>query len=762
VLSHSKLDAIGGTPLVRLDLDVPTGTEVYAKLELANPFGMKDRVAKSVVERARRAGVLPPGAPIVESSSGTMALGLVLVGGALGHPVHIVTDPRIDETTLIKLRAMDAQVHIVPAMTGGGWQSARLEFLQVLLRELPGAFWPRQYTNPDNPRAYHELADELLHELETVDILVGSVGSGGSLCGSTRALRRSVPRLRSVGVDCVGSTLFDQPDYPRRLQSGLGNSLLPHNLDRGLIDEVHWLNDHEAFAATRALAREQQIFAGNTSGSVYRVLTEVARRARPGSRIVGIFPDRGDRYAGTVYNDDYWAAHKVTDLPLALEPATVPYGTEVRQWSRAELSGSRAGPRRLLFIESNTTGTGMLALHTTRRLGYTPVLITDSPGRYTGLAGTDVEVLRCDTNSPGALRIAIQERFPREDIAGITSTSDFYVRTAADLAGWMGLPGNPAAAVAACRDKAAARRLLEAAGVQQPRHAEVTSVESTAAATERLGLPCVVKPVDDSGSRLVRLCTTVGEAVRQVERILAVESNVRGQAVAKAALVEEYIDAPEYSVEIFTIGGVHHCVGVTAKTVTPGPAFVETQHLFPAELSPAVAARIEATAVAAVKAVGWTLGATHVEVKATLDDTWVVEVNPRLAGGMIPELVRIATGTDLLEQQIRAAVDLPVYVAPARSGVAGIRFLLAGHHGVVRAIEGQDAARAIPAVTAVTLTCSEGDIVSPPEDAYGRLGHVIARGGSTDDVLISLDTASRLLKVRIGAELRPNAKETTT
>ena len=403
----------------------------------------------------------------------------------------------------------------------------------------------------------------------------------------------------------------------------------------------------------------------------------------------------------------------------------------------------------------------MLALHTARRLGYIPVLVTDSPARYTGLAGTDFEVLRCDTNAPDALRTAIQERFPRQEIVGITTTSDFYVRTAADLADWMGLPGNPAAAVAACRDKATTRRLLEAAGVHQPRHAEVTSVESTAAAVGRLGLPCVVKPVDDSGSHLVRLCTTVEEARRQVGRVLAVETNVRGQAVAKTALVEEYIGAPEYSVEIFTTGGVHSCVGVTAKTVTPGPVFVETQHLFPAELPPAVAARIEAAAVAAVKAVGWTLGPAHVEVKATLDDAWVVEVNPRLAGGMIPELVRLATGTDLLEQQIRAAVGQPVDVTAAPSGVAGIRFLIAEHHGVVRAVVGRNAAEAVQAVTAVTVTCSEGDIVGPPEDAYGRLGHIIARGEATTEVLEHLDTAGRLLKVRVDAGPSPDWKETT-
>jgi cysteine synthase A len=449
-------DMVGDTPLVRLDLDIPGGTQVFAKLELANPFGMKDRVARSVIDEARRIGALAPGAPIVESSSGTMALGVALIGRSLGHPVHIVTDPRIDPMTLAKLRSLDVQVHVVSTMTDTGWQGARLELLHELMRELPGAFWPRQYTNPDNPRAYLDLAAEIERDLGCVDVLVGAVGSGGSLCGSTRAMRQTMPGLRSVGVDCVGSILFDQADDLTRLQSGLGNSLLPNNLDRRVIDEVHWLNDHEAFEATRALAREQQIFAGNTSGSVYRVLQDVAARAKPGSRVVGIFPDRGDRYTSTVYSDAYWAEHKVADLPRATTPAAVEYGTPVHQWSRAEVRQPDDLPQRLLFVESGTSESGMAALWSARDRGLTPVLITAHPQHYAGLDETGVEVVVCDTSSLPELCTVIQKRFPRQEIVGLTTTSNLYLPVAGELAHWLGLPGTAAGAVkAADPDRAA-------------------------------------------------------------------------------------------------------------------------------------------------------------------------------------------------------------------------------------------------------------------------------------------------------------------
>jgi S-sulfo-L-cysteine synthase (3-phospho-L-serine-dependent) len=337
----SIIDAVGHTPVVRLSLDEQTQADVYAKLEMQNMYGMKDRVAKQAILHARRTGELRPGGAIVESSSGTMALGAALVGTALGHPVHIVTDPRIDPLTLAKLRALGAQVHVVTAMTGHGWQSARLERLEELMRDMPGSFWPCQYSNPQNPLAYEALATELLGDLGQVDVLVGTVGSGGSLCGTARAIRSRQPELRVIGIDCVGSVLFGQPDRPGRLQSGLGNSLLPGNLDPSQIDEVHWLSDREAFDGSKRLAAEQGIFAGNTSGSVYQVLSHIVRQAGAGDTVVGLFPDRGDRYHTTIYSDEYWRDKHLNDEPHRDEPVRVDYGTPVSQWSFALLGGDR-------------------------------------------------------------------------------------------------------------------------------------------------------------------------------------------------------------------------------------------------------------------------------------------------------------------------------------------------------------------------------------------------------------------------------------
>lgn len=332
------IDTIGHTPLVRLRLHKQAVGKVFAKLELLNPFGMKDRVAKRIILEARSTGVLQDGNPIIESSSGTMACGVALVGTALGHKVHIVTDPRIDAITLAKLEALGCKIHIVEKMDAHGWQGARLERLHELLQQYPGSFWPRQYENPENPRAYIELAQELMKELERIDVLVVPVGSGGAMSGTAEELKRWCPHLKVIAVDATGSVIFGQPDRPGRLQGGLGNSLVPPNVHHALVDEVHWLNDEEAFAATLKLAREEQIFAGNSSGSVYAVASWVSTLVSPDTNIVAIFPDRGDRYTGTIYSSTYRQEKHIATLVLPEEPQAVSPYTTVSSWSYASFS----------------------------------------------------------------------------------------------------------------------------------------------------------------------------------------------------------------------------------------------------------------------------------------------------------------------------------------------------------------------------------------------------------------------------------------
>jgi len=340
--ANSVLDLMKETPLVRLKGRAASHprAQLWGKLEFAMPGQMKDRAALQMVIDGEDSGALRPGGMIVESSSGTMAEGLTRVASLRGYRIKIVTDPRLDAGSVAKLRALGAEVVVVSeSHPTGGWQQARLETLQDLLAQNPGAFWPRQYDSPSNPRAYYNsVAKELLRELGTnIAALVASVGSGGSLCGTARALRESIPNLRVVAVDAVGSVQFYQPQMSR-LQSGHGNNLVATNLDYSVIDEVHWTSDGEAFNGARELARRDAIFAGGSSGATYVAASWAAEQFDPGQHVVALFPDRGERYAATIYSDEFMAEHRLTDIVAPPSPLTIRYGVDVaKTWSRAEL-----------------------------------------------------------------------------------------------------------------------------------------------------------------------------------------------------------------------------------------------------------------------------------------------------------------------------------------------------------------------------------------------------------------------------------------
>jgi S-sulfo-L-cysteine synthase (3-phospho-L-serine-dependent) len=390
----------------------------------------------------------------------------------------------------------------------------------------------------------------------------------------------------------------------------------------------------------------------------------------------------------------------------------------------------------------------MLALRTAAELGLRPVFLTSNPDRYAGLSDAGPEVVCCDTDSMAAI-VRTVGRWERADIVGVTSTSDFYLAAVAELASALGLPGSSAEAIRACRDKAVSRSRLLAAQVGQPRFAVALDLDAAVAGVGVVGLPCVVKPVDDSGSHGVRVCRTMDEVREHCAGLLRRRLNVRGQPAAAAALIEEYLDGPEYSLEMFSWNGHAECVGITEKSLAGFPHCVESRHIFPACVGATEESAMLATVRTALTALGISQGPTHTELKMSAGGPAIIEVNPRLAGGMIPELIQIVTGIDLLEQQIRAAMGrAPELIAVGR-GYAGIQFLAASERGVLREVTGADEGRRVPGVVRVTVTGKPGAAVSPPRSAYDRLGYIIARGASRDAVARSLTEASERIRIRL-------------
>jgi cysteine synthase len=335
--NHRPGTMVGNTPVLRISAPFSDDDRgFWAKLEGFNPGGMKDRPAMHMVEQGRARGDLRPGARIVESTSGTLGLGLALAGTVYRHPVTLVADPGMEPIMHRMLSAYGADIDVVSEPhPEGGWQQARRNRVAELLGAHPNAWYPDQYNNPDNVQAYRGMALELHAQLGDVDVLVCSVGTGGHSAGVASVLRQFNPSLKLIGVDTVGSTIFGQP-AATRLMRGLGSSIYPRNVDYDAFEEVHWVAPAEAVWASRTLAATHYASGGWSVGAVALVAGWVARTHPANSTIAAVFPDGPQRYFDTVYNDDYCRQHGLIGGHPPAEPTVIAYPTDriVNSWTR--------------------------------------------------------------------------------------------------------------------------------------------------------------------------------------------------------------------------------------------------------------------------------------------------------------------------------------------------------------------------------------------------------------------------------------------
>lgn len=398
----------------------------------------------------------------------------------------------------------------------------------------------------------------------------------------------------------------------------------------------------------------------------------------------------------------------------------------------------------LVLVESNTTGTGRLFAAATRRLGLRPVVFTRDPARYPYLASDRIDTVHIDT---GEVR-AVREGCRRLDapVAGVTSSSEYAIATAADVARSLGLPHPDPDAVRECRDKGAQRRRLCAAGVPGPAHAVATTAAAAGEAAQRLGFPVVVKPAAGSGSVGVARCPDRAAVAAHTASLLdATPAKLGLPRPVTSVVVEEYLPGPEYSVETFD----DRVVGVTHKYLGPEPQFLEIGHDFPAPLADPVAAALAETSLAALRALGLGHGPAHVELRHTTAGPRLIEVNPRLAGGMIPRLVQEATGIDLIHQTVAQAAGRAAASPPARERAASVRFLVAEESGRLAEVTGVAEARAVPGVAEVALTRAPGDEVVLRGAFQDRLGYVIAVADARAAAAQAAQAGVHALKARI-------------
>lgn len=299
----SVTELIGDTPLVRLvRYDEAIGAQgvIYAKVEFFNPGGsVKDRVALSMIDSAEAAGVLKPGATIIEPTSGNTGVGLAMVGTARGYKVVLTMPETMSVERRKLLAALGAEIVLTPGAAGMKGAIAEAERLRDAT---PGAVILGQFVNPANPEAhYRSTGPEIWEALDgKVDFFVAGVGTGGTVSGTGRYLKERNPEVRIVAVEPVDSpVLSGGKPGPHKLQ-GIGAGFVPEIYNATVVDEVMTVGTEEAFEATRRLAATEGLLVGISSGAALYAASEIARREENrGKNIVVLLPDTGERYLST-------------------------------------------------------------------------------------------------------------------------------------------------------------------------------------------------------------------------------------------------------------------------------------------------------------------------------------------------------------------------------------------------------------------------------------------------------------------------------
>lgn len=376
----------------------------------------------------------------------------------------------------------------------------------------------------------------------------------------------------------------------------------------------------------------------------------------------------------------------------------------------------------IVFIESNTSGTGKIFLTKAVSYGYIPIFLTINPELYPFLKKIkEIEVYKINTmNLLDILEICEIIEQTGKCIKGVFSCSEYYIYTAAKIAEKLGLPTANSIAIKNCRNKYFQNEILYKAGLNIPKTYLLDSVNQLDAEIENLPFPIIIKPIEGSGSIGVRKCNDFSTLKEHCQLLLSRQTNERGMPIDNRVLLEEFIDGDEYSAEMFN----GELVGITKKYLSPPPYFVEIGHDYPAILDKHLFDIVEKSVCQAIHALNLQWGACHVEFRIRHGNVYFIEVNPRLAGDLIPELVKYSHGIDLIDSQLRVALGLPINLIKTKHKRVGIRFFVPSTSGKIQekvALE----SKTREGILELKQYYKEGDYVKKCGDFRERLGHVI-------------------------------------
>lgn len=294
---------IGRTPLLELtnlEKKLNLKARLLAKLEGFNPGGSaKDRVAKAMLDAAEQAGLIQPGALIIEPTSGNTGIGLAVVAAARGYRAIIVMPGNMSRERQLLMAAYGAEIVLSPASEG---MSGAIALANRIAGENPGSFIPSQFDNPANPQAHFDTTGpEIWEDTQgNLDIFVAGIGTGGTITGTGRYLKQQDPGIKIFGVEPAASPLLSKGTAgPHGLQ-GIGANFVPKVLDTGIYDKIIPVTEAEAYAAARLLGRSEGILAGISSGAALHAAVEAAKlEENAGKTVVVLLPDSGERYLST-------------------------------------------------------------------------------------------------------------------------------------------------------------------------------------------------------------------------------------------------------------------------------------------------------------------------------------------------------------------------------------------------------------------------------------------------------------------------------
>ena len=314
---NNVLETIGNTPLIRLNkITKDIKATVYAKVETTNPGNsVKDRMALKMIEDAEAAGVIKPGGTIIEGTSGNTGMGLALACIVKGYKLVCVLNDKQSKEKMDILRAVGAEVVVCPTAVEPSDPRSYYSVSKRLAEETPNSWYVNQYDNPSNAVAHYEqTGPELWKQTEgKLTHFVVGVGTGGTISGTGKYLKEQNPNIQILGIDTYGSVfkkyhetgIFDENEIYPYITEGIGEDILPKNVDFSVIDYFEKVTDKDAAVMTRRLAREEGIFVGNSAGAAIAGILQMKDRFKEGDIVIVLFHDHGSRYVGKMFNDDW-------------------------------------------------------------------------------------------------------------------------------------------------------------------------------------------------------------------------------------------------------------------------------------------------------------------------------------------------------------------------------------------------------------------------------------------------------------------------